>query len=160
MQCSWLFQRAQCIGLYAPLRQEVQTQQLWHTAVRQGKKVAYPCMQGEELMFHWAAEQRATQWQQGAFGVWEPVPQQAPVPVTDLDLLVVPGVAFDVTGSRCGYGKGYYDRLLANQLQRPLLIGLAYDGQIVPCLPRESHDVAMDWLATESGLYRGRLVNM
>lgn len=70
--------------------------------------------------------------------------------ISDLDVIFVPGLAFDKCGHRLGRGQGYYDRALGGipTPKRPLLIGLAMDEQIVPNVPAEEHDVVMDYLCT------------
>jgi 5-formyltetrahydrofolate cyclo-ligase len=70
----------------------------------------------------------------------------------EIDIVVVPGVGFDGEGYRLGFGKGYYDRTL--KTYEGLVIGLAYDFQIVDRLPRESHDARCDWVVSESRIYR------
>jgi 5-formyltetrahydrofolate cyclo-ligase len=72
----------------------------------------------------------------------------------DLDVVVLPGIAFDRQGGRLGQGKGYYDRLLADVSSKCTLIGLAFDVQLVEEVPMEPHDVRLDILITESDLYR------
>ncbi|MEK6967015.1 MAG: 5-formyltetrahydrofolate cyclo-ligase [Nanoarchaeota archaeon] len=64
------------------------------------------------------------------------------------DVAIIPGIAFDEKGNRLGYGKGYYDRLLAGK--KATKIGLAFDVQIVDEIPSESHDVKMDFIVTET----------
>lgn len=95
-----------------------------------------------------------------AFGLLEPkrelraLPERH-VPAEELDLLIVPGLAFDRRGGRLGHGKGYYDRLLGNLRPDASTIGVAFECQILPAVPMLPHDVAMDFIATESALYRG-----
>ncbi|MHC4599721.1 MAG: 5-formyltetrahydrofolate cyclo-ligase [Planctomycetota bacterium] len=87
-----------------------------------------------------------------AIGIREPRPGAPRVNPRDLRIVIVPGVAFDPLGYRIGYGGGYYDRLLASA-PRPLRVGLAFDLQRVPSLPRQPHDVPVDVLVTESGVH-------
>jgi len=70
--------------------------------------------------------------------------------VQRLDLVFVPGVAFDTQGNRLGHGKGFFDRLLSQLLPTTVVVGLAFDCQIVPFLPREKHDVLMHMVVTET----------
>ena len=67
-----------------------------------------------------------------------------------LDLVLVPGVAFDWKGERLGFGKGYYDRFLTKT--SALLVGVAFSAQVIPDVPTESHDVSMNALLTENGI--------
>ena len=70
------------------------------------------------------------------------------IPLDDLDLVLVPGVAFNLGGHRLGRGKGFYDRLLQNFSGKK--IGVAFDEQIVDALPVEENDVRMDLILTPS----------
>ena len=69
-----------------------------------------------------------------------------------LDLIVVPGLAFDRSGGRLGYGKGYYDRLLAEARPDALRVGLCFDCQLIDEVPSAAHDQRMDYLVTETGV--------
>lgn len=89
---------------------------------------------------------------EGPFGIMEPR-KKKPFPESEIDMVVVPGLAFDAEGYRIGYGTGYYDRLLARLKKERINIrkvGLAYDFQVVEKLPRKKHDQKMDMIITES----------
>ena len=68
-----------------------------------------------------------------------------------LDLIVVPGVAFDRTGNRLGMGAGYYDRFFS-RTSHSVRLGLAWDCQVVTAVPCEPHDIRMHYLLTETGI--------
>jgi 5-formyltetrahydrofolate cyclo-ligase len=86
--------------------------------------------------------------EEGRRGLWEPDPACAePVAASELDLVLVPGLAFDRRGWRIGFGAGLYDRFLAG-VDAPRL-GLAFSLQIQPSLPVEPHDEPVDWIVTE-----------
>ncbi len=74
-----------------------------------------------------------------------------------IDLILMPGVAFDWEGGRLGYGGGYFDRLLAHLPHRPALIAGAFAMQIVKEIPQESTDHKVDWLVTENETIRCNL---
>ena len=78
------------------------------------------------------------------------------VPPQELDLVIVPGVAFSREGGRMGNGQGYYDRLLATVRPECRLIGLCYESQLFDDLIVSEHDVFMDQVVTEAAVYRGR----
>jgi 5-formyltetrahydrofolate cyclo-ligase len=84
----------------------------------------------------------------GKFGILEPHHDSPPYPLNQLDLVLVPGVAFDIGGRRLGRGKGFYDRLLASVSGTKC--GVAFDEQVESALPWEPHDVTMDCLVTPS----------
>ena len=78
------------------------------------------------------------------------------VPVKELDLIQVPGVAFDSMGGRTGHGKGYYDKLLEHARLETPLVAVAFDCQIFPEIPMEDHDIYMDKVVTQSEVYQGK----
>ena len=78
------------------------------------------------------------------------------VPVQEIDLIMVPGVAFDYEGGRTGHGKGYYDKCLELARLDTPLIAIAFECQMFPELPMASHDIYMDSVITEDRIYRGR----
>jgi 5-formyltetrahydrofolate cyclo-ligase len=84
------------------------------------------------------------------FGILEP---SKTVDIRSFDVIVVPGVVFDKKCNRLGFGKGFYDRFLKSVNTR-LKIGLSYDLQIVDELPSEVHDIPMDFVLTETKIYR------
>ncbi len=87
------------------------------------------------------------------FGLLEPKPETLrPVDPQELDLVIVPGVAFDREGFRIGFGAGYYDRFLPKLRKDSVLISLVYDFQLMPKVPREPHDIAVHWIITEKEL--------
>ncbi len=89
----------------------------------------------------------------GFRGILEPVGKDAVAPRT-IDLVLVPGLAFDLAGGRLGQGGGYYDRFLAAPEVRALTCGLCFQGQVVEVVPTESHDRRMDFLVTDLRLRR------
>lgn len=82
----------------------------------------------------------------GAYGILEPSVVKT-ADEKDIDVILVPGLAFDRHGGRMGFGKGYYDRLL--ETSSTVKIGLCYDFQLFDTIPTESHDVPMDFIITE-----------
>lgn len=140
------FQSARSVGLYHPLGSEVRTEAIAQAARAQGKKVSLPRTEGNTIKFY---EYRAgDDLVEGRFGVMEPVPSG---PAVVLDLVVIPGVVFDAGGCRIGYGKGFYDRFLA-QWPATFSVGLAYSFQVVEELPRGRFDKKLGALATDDGI--------
>ncbi|MBE0504642.1 MAG: 5-formyltetrahydrofolate cyclo-ligase [Desulfuromonadales bacterium] len=136
---------AATLVLYSSIRSEVATFEIFAAAVKAGKRILYPRTVGTTLEF--VAIESLEALTASRFGIFEPR-AGAPIPLAEIDLLVLPGVAFDAQGIRLGYGLGCYDRALAARL-RPTLIGLAYDFQVVSALPREVYDVPVDFVVTE-----------
>ena len=143
------FAAASKILLYASKGSEAHTGGIIQTALAFGKKVALPVTKKESktLELYWADS--LSELKEGAFGIPEPPenPERRATP-EEIELVIVPGVSFDRRGHRIGYGMGYYDSLLS-RMKCPK-IGLAYDIQIVPHVPNEPHDVAVDKVVTES----------
>lgn len=84
------------------------------------------------------------------FGILEPKEDKIKnFDINELDLVIVPGIAFDKNGHRIGYGYGYYDRLLGKLGKNTTKIGLCYDFQLIDKIPEEKHDVPMDIVITE-----------
>lgn len=91
----------------------------------------------------------------GVWGIPEPDPARARrVGLEEVGFVLVPGVAFDRCGGRLGHGAGYYDRLLGGAGRLPPLVGAAFEAQIVERVPMEPHDVFVDLVVTERGVYR------
>lgn len=88
------------------------------------------------------------------WGMEQPVGGGQSIPVHELDLLLVPGLAFDRTGRRLGRGGGYYDRLLAERRADCLAVGVTWLERVLDEVPIESHDRRVDMLATEAGVER------
>jgi 5-formyltetrahydrofolate cyclo-ligase len=78
------------------------------------------------------------------------------VPPSELDVIVVPGVAFDHNGGRLGNGAGYYDRLLAEVREDAVLFGVCFESQLLDRIETEAHDVPMDFVITENNVYAGK----
>src|SRR4029079_9386323 len=139
---------ARAIHCYLPMRSEVDTRPVIADALAQAKRVAVPIVvpRAAELAHAWLASLAADALIPGTFGTFNPRDLRPATP-GDWDLVIVPLLAFDRRGYRLGYGKGYYDRLLAASLVAS--IGAAFAAQEIDALPAEAHDIALDWIATE-----------
>lgn len=142
---SW-FAEANLIALYSSIRNEVDTQYLFEAAISLGKRIVFPRIDDGQMVFVEVESPRDLC--SGTFGVLEPVGTKV-VPVCCIDLIVVPGVAFDRDGFRIGFGKGYYDQALEDRPLSCRLAGLGYAFQLDDSIPREVHDVSLDWLVTD-----------
>lgn len=85
-------------------------------------------------------------------GMSQPIESGEPVAQNQIDVYLVPGVAFDVTGARLGRGGGFYDRILAARRPDAAVVGVSVDARTVARVPREAHDQTVQFLATESGV--------
>jgi 5-formyltetrahydrofolate cyclo-ligase len=93
----------------------------------------------------------------GCFGIAEPPPEAWLQEPPALDIVLLPGLAFDRAGNRLGWGRAFYDNLIPALPGRPVLAGVCYDFQIVPgLLPAQPNDQPVDWLLTPGGLIAAR----
>ena len=153
------YQAAHTIMFYVDVRDEVRTRQALPAAVASGKRIVVPyCVDGELELF-WL--ENMEELELGMYRILEPKNELRTVeskrlqPI-DLDLVMVPGVAFDRTGGRTGHGKGYYDKLLQHARLDAPLIALAFECQLFEKIPAESHDIYMDKIVTEDATYTGK----
>ncbi len=145
------FTESRCILFYAAYQKEVRTQEAIQAALQQGKKVILPLIDIQEkgLILSQVLEY-PQDVEEGCFGIPQPKKdRQRVVPLEDIDLVILPGIAFDRQGNRLGYGGGYYDRLLTAKHPAATLIGLAYELQIVEDIPNLPHDVQANKVITE-----------
>ena len=148
------YKKSKKILFYWSMDDEVFTKQTVIQAYDEGKEVYLPVVEGDNLrirLFEGAAAMVAGE----SFAIPEPSDDSPEVFIDDIDLVVVPGVAFDAQCSRMGRGKGYYDRLLsaATQEGRPYTIGVCFDFQLVPKVPVEECDKPLDCVISETSLY-------
>lgn len=143
-----------CVSLYFPIGSEVDVLPVADRLLAQGIAVALPCVRSDCGLDLRLVENLADCKPVGALNIPEPIPEQCPLLAPDdLDMAVVPGVAWDIDGYRIGYGKGCYDRLLAALPARVLRVGVAYDEQVVRAVPRQSFDQPVHELATAKEWY-------
>lgn len=140
------FAKARTILFYLSTPNEVKTFEMIREVSKMGKEIAVPIVKGNDLAISRLVN--LEEIRRGAFGILEPE-EEKPVNPQEIELAIIPGVAFDETCARLGQGKGYYDRFLANIKGKVPLIGLSYEVQIGKGLPKESHDVTVDKVVTE-----------
>lgn len=148
-------QRAGVVGLYAAIATELRTAELGAALAARGIRLAYPRIVPDQrvLRFHRIAS--PAELVAGAMRIPQPPAHAEPIALDHIDVLIVPGLAFDQRGGRLGWGKGYYDAtLMTCGGPRPLCVGYAHDCQVVNEVPRGSHDVLMDILVTDAGIVR------
>jgi len=150
---------ARTVMFYVDVRSEVRTRHSLPAALQTGKRIVVPyCVNNELELFHLTnMEELAI----GMYKILEPRLELRSLPgkhveVRDLDLIMVPGVAFDRSGARMGHGFGYYDKLLQHARPDTPLIALAFECQLFPQVPTQAHDIFMDKIITEKTIYPGR----
>ena len=140
------------IMLYYSVKSEVETVSLIEELLQKGKSVALPrCIEGRNLRASFIHQ--LDELSPGFFGLYEPSRGEPSIEPGELDLIVLPGLAFDHCGNRLGHGAGYYDRFLAG-VKHPYKLGLAYDFQLVSQLPVEPFDIAVNGVLTPVNYYK------
>lgn len=134
------YQNAKTIYGYLPYNQEVRTVAMLEKALADGKKVAVPKCYGEEMRFIYMED--LSKVEKGYAGIPEPI-ADAPIADDPTALVLMPGLAFDPQGHRCGYGGGFYDKFLAAEPNHPTL-ALCYEFQMFDHLEVDSHDIPVD----------------
>jgi len=139
------FKRAKYLMWYIATELEVQTHSMITRAQELGKKILVPMIsRREKKMIASLIEDPNQELTQGPYGISQPKDQYIrQIPSEKIDLVIVPGLAFDRQGRRLGRGGGYYDRFLADLPAATPRIGLAFDFQILDNLPALSHDVSL-----------------
>ncbi len=141
------WQNARSILFHAPMAGELDLWPLVGEALAASRTVALPRFVPEDnLYIVCEIENTDGDLEPGQFGIREPAEDCRQISLKRLDLILVPGVAFDLQGRRLGRGKGYYDQLLA-EVRGPIC-GVAFDEQIVAEVPLEPHDVVVDCILT------------
>ncbi|MDE3010439.1 MAG: 5-formyltetrahydrofolate cyclo-ligase [Pseudomonadota bacterium] len=150
------WQEARCVMLYLGIRSEFDPAPLARAVLAEGRRLALPrILRGQGVLEVREVQDLDQDLREGVWGLREPDPARCPeVPVAELDLVLVPGVAFDRLGGRMGYGAGFYDRLLAAPDLAAVRVSALFDAQLVASVPREPHDKPVDLLVLPSRLIR------
>jgi 5-formyltetrahydrofolate cyclo-ligase len=152
---------AKTVMWYVDAGSEVRTRHTLPEALGHGKRVVVPWCVVETNTLELFLLEDMGELVEGAYKILEPKPELRDLPnkvvrPEELDLVMVPGTAFDLHGGRMGQGKGYYDRLLSTARRDAPLVGMAFDCQIFDEIPVAAHDVFMDQILTETREIRGK----
>lgn len=150
------FNKAKTIMVYLAFRNEVDTHHIIQGALVQEKRIVVPISQRQDWKIIPAEiKNYPDDLEEGTYGILEPKPQAYhPVEPQEIDLVLIPGVAFDERGYRLGYGAGYYDRFLSRLRPDAVTMALAYEMQILPDVYPESHDQKVDLIITEERIIK------
>jgi len=143
---SSIFNAASTVALYAPIRGEVNVLSLLEI---DGKVFVFPRVEGSSMNFYPVSS--LDDLKRGSFGIMEPINGNKVDPLK-IDLVLVPGVVFDISGFRLGYGKGYFDRLI-KEYPSMTTMGVCFEVFLVDALPRDPWDAQVNYVVTENGLY-------
>jgi len=146
------FIAAESILFFISFRSEVDTVPMIRRALDEGKVVCVPCTDdGDKSMVASRVMDLETDLELGNYDIPEPKEEcLRPIAAEEIDVVLMPGVAFDLSGGRLGYGGGYYDRFLEKCGPRCALIAVAFDIQIIEHVPCADHDHHIHKVVTES----------
>ncbi len=141
------FQTSQNIALYMAITGEVNLDLLFPDCWKLKKQTCIPVFNAERKIYELARVSETTDFQEGHYGIREPrIPRR--VSLSEVDLILVPGVAFDRSGNRLGRGGGYYDRLLKGYSGS--VTAVAFNFQLFETIPTSAHDVPVGTIVTET----------
>jgi len=150
---------ARTVMYYIDVRTEVRTRQALPAALAGGRRIVVPyCVERDLHLFHLESMEELSV---GMYKILEPRQELRDLPakrveIVEVDLILVPGVAFDRGGGRMGHGFGYYDKLLERARPDAPLVALAFECQLFDEIPTQPHDIFMDKIVTELAIYPGR----
>ncbi len=146
------YQSSRTIMTYVDFQNEVETKSMISRALNEGKVIAVPLC-GPNVSLVPVKIESLDNLEPGTKGILEPKKIDT-IDAKKLDLVLMPGVAFDRSCNRVGYGLAYYDRFLTQLSPATMIIALAYDFQVVESLPIEEHDQKVNLIITEKGIIR------
>ena len=150
-----LFKSAKNILIFSSFRSEINTANIIDEIFRTGKSLYMPLCMKKTNEIVCCLVSSLSDLESSSYGILEPRKDALFIgDCRDLDLIIVPGAAFDMRGHRIGYGAGYYDRLLNRPGMKAKTLGFCYDLQIVSQVPNSPHDVSLDYIATEKGVFK------
>lgn len=144
------YRKSEGVGAFFSTAGEINTLPTLEGILRDGKRLYLPKVVKNETRFDFHPVKDLKSLAPGPFGILEPHGHKA-APWKELDMVLVPGLAFDRKGNRLGFGKGYYDRVLPLLGKSTLIVGLGYSFQVVKQVPVTPEDVPMTALLTEEG---------
>jgi len=144
------FTNAKTICFYASFRSETDTMQVIEMSFNAGKRVVLPKVDKGNNRLKLYEVKSMDELSRGYMDILEPsVSENRLRGLDNIDLVIIPGAAFDINGSRLGYGAGFYDKLLSEMKKKIPVVAPAYEEQIVAEIPAEPHDVKVDKIVTE-----------
>ena len=155
------FDASNVIMCYMDFRNEVITRSFIKKCLDMGKRVSIPYIinlqEGRKDIEASELKDPDNDLEQGTFGILEPRKNLIrKMNVHDIDMVVVPGVAFDAMRNRIGYGAGFYDRFLKKVRNNCFKVGIAFELQVIERIPADEFDMPMDIIITESRIYKDR----
>jgi 5-formyltetrahydrofolate cyclo-ligase len=147
------FAKARKVLFYAATATEPETREIFQLTLKAESRpqILFPrIVPGADMQLEVLPIQQWEDLRPGSFNILEPDPAICKVDTPDgIELILIPGLAFDRNGSRLGRGSGYYDRLLAKLPAEAIRVGCFFACQEFPELPRQPHDMPLHWIITE-----------
>lgn len=146
-----IYRESKTIGFYANFNNEVSTSTIFDKALEDGKKVLFPCIRKADKELAFLPVRGLDELELGPFGIMAPpfCGEGKEDYIGEVDLLLIPGVSYDLKGGRIGYGGGFYDRTLHKLAKLPFIVALAYEFQILDEVPMLPHDIRVNAVVTE-----------
>ena len=148
------YEKAKIVMTYMGFGSEIETQPFFERIIADGKIAVLPRVDrgSQTLMLH--AARSTSDLLTGKWGIREPGADAPPVSINEIDFLLIPGVAFDCSGNRLGYGRGYYDKLLSTADPALTRVAAAFSCQIVEAVPVGPKDQRIDRIITENEIIK------
>ncbi|MGL4772871.1 MAG: 5-formyltetrahydrofolate cyclo-ligase [Clostridium sp.] len=145
------FKECKSIFIYLSYKDEIDTFKIIKWCIENNKKVFVPKISEKSGVMDAIEIKDLDNLNENKYGILEPIAGDKVEDINDIDLVILPGAAFDLNGGRIGYGGGYYDRYLKNY--KKYIISLTYEIQILNEIPMEEHDVLFNALVSEKNIY-------
>lgn len=140
------FEQSKVVALYSPFNNEVDITSI---LANSAKRYVFPrVVPGTKKLEFYEAKSNK-QFQKGSYGIMEPLESMKKTDINEIDIFIVPGIAFSKEGERIGYGGGFYDSTLAYKKATAITVGVAFDFQIIPAGFSEAADISVDIIITE-----------
>ena len=143
------YKNSNCIMIYKRLGNETDTEPIIKQALADNKRLVFPVTDQKSGKITPYYADGSTKFDIGGFSVSEPKNSEIANPL-DINVVIIPGIAFDKLGARVGFGKGCYDMFLPQT--KAIKIGFCFDVQLADKIPASHHDINMDYIITESGI--------
>jgi 5-formyltetrahydrofolate cyclo-ligase len=137
---------------YIATQSEARTSQLIDFLLAEKREIYAPCV--KKMQICPLRITKSCKMTQNPYGIYEPVSGSKIRSLKNISAVIIPGIAFDMRGNRLGFGGGYFDKFLKRLPEKTLKIAFAFSTQIVKYAPRERHDIKMDYIVTEKGVYQ------
>ena len=144
------YKKSKNIFIYLGFGSEIDTMSYIQEFINEGKHIFIPRTDIKTKKMEAVEITSLEGLKENKYGILEPDDSKEEFCKNNLDLIILPGVAFDLVGKRIGYGGGYYDRYLENIDKKIIKVALIYDFQLLENVPAEEHDIKADYIITET----------